>query len=97
MSPINTTEPDPSVIGTVAKPPFARVPDPQKTFQHRAERFRSLAEGHDLKPYLLFLADLCAAQAAIMDGLPEPTPLDPAILARQGTQDAAARPRWLHG
>jgi len=82
MSPINTTEPDPSVIGTVAKPPFARVPDPQKTFQHRAERFRSLAEGHDLKPYLLFLADLCAAQAAIMDGLPEPTPLDPAILAR---------------
>jgi len=82
MSPIETTEPDPSVIGNIPKPPFARLPHPSKIFAARAERFRTLAEGHELEPYLSFLAELCAAQAAIQDGLPEPDPVDPAVLAR---------------
>lgn len=87
MSPVDTTEPDPSAIANIPKPPFVRLPHPSRMFATRAERFRTLAEGHDLKPYLLFLADLCAAQAAIQDGnihgpLPQPEPLDEAVLAR---------------
>ncbi|MGN6461290.1 MAG: formate dehydrogenase accessory protein FdhE, partial [Pseudolabrys sp.] len=82
MSTVDTTEPDPSAIANIPKPPFVRLPNPSRMFAARAERFRTLAEGHDLKPYLLFLADLCAAQAAIQEGLPEPSPLDEAVLAR---------------
>lgn len=72
MSRVGTPEPDPSVIGNIAKPPFARLPDPQTLFAARAARFRMLAEGHDLAAYLRFLADLCDAQSAIQDGLPDP-------------------------
>src|SRR5262245_21008473 len=62
--------PDPTSIGEVAKPPFVRLPDPAALFAQRGERLRVLASGHDLKPYLLFLADLCAVQHRIQDGLP---------------------------
>lgn len=82
MSTVDTTEPDPSAIANIPKPPFVRLPNPSRIFAARAERFRTLAEGHDLKPYLLFLADLCAAQAAIQDGLPQAGPIDEALLAR---------------
>jgi len=82
MSRIESTEPDPSAIGRVPVPPFARLPDPQKLFAARADRFRALAEGHELAPYLQFLADLCEAQAAIQQGLPEPDAIDPEALAR---------------
>src|SRR5262245_42192866 len=61
---------DPIPIGAVAAPPFARLPDPTALFALRGARFRALADGHALRPYLLFLADLCAAQHAIQDGLP---------------------------
>lgn len=58
------------VLGEAAKPPFVRLPDPEHVFVRRAERFRTLAPGHHLKPYLLFLADLCTVQHGILEGLP---------------------------
>lgn len=63
---------DGNVIGELANPVFARLPDPLKLFHDRAERFRFLAERHDLKPYLLFLAGLSDTQNRVQDGLPEP-------------------------
>jgi FdhE protein len=63
---------EPIPIGEVAAPPFARLPDPAVLFAQRAERFRVLAIGHELKPYLEFLAGLAAVQHAIQDGLAVP-------------------------
>jgi FdhE protein len=60
------------VIGEVANPAFVRLPDPLTLFHGRAARFRYLAEGHDLKPYLLFLAGIADAQHRAQDGLPAP-------------------------
>ena len=61
---------DPIPIGEVATPSFARLPEPRSLFAHRGERFRALARDHALKPFLLFLADLCAVQHGIQDALP---------------------------
>jgi FdhE protein len=63
---------DPTAIGEVSTPPFARLPDPKRLFSVRAERLNLLAEGHQLGPYLCFLADLAEVQHAIQDDLPEP-------------------------
>lgn len=82
MSRVDATEPDPSVIGNIPKPPFARLPDPRGLFAARAARFRALAEDHELASYLRFLADLCEAQSSIQEGLPEPDPIDPEQLSR---------------
>jgi FdhE protein len=68
----NPGAPDPSAIGVIPKPPFVRLPDPSDLFLRRARRYRALAEGHDLAPFLLFLAGLAEAQAAAQDGLPPP-------------------------
>src|SRR5262245_16321209 len=62
--------PDPTLIGGVAKPSFARLAETESLFKERAERFRSLAADHDLKPYLLFLADLCDVQHGLQAELP---------------------------
>lgn len=62
---------DPIPIGDIAKPPFARLPDPAAMFARRSERFRSLANGSALRSYLIFLADLCDIQHRLQDGLPE--------------------------
>ncbi|GIK82100.1 MAG: formate dehydrogenase accessory protein FdhE [Pseudorhodoplanes sp.] len=72
MSKAGDIEPDPSVIGNIAKPPFVRLPDSRQLFTDRAQRFRALADGHELASYLLFLADLSQAQADIQSDLPEP-------------------------
>ena len=61
--------PDPSVIGVIPKPPFARLPDPSDLFARRAARYRKLAEGHDLGPFLGFLAGLAEAQHRAGAGL----------------------------
>ena len=63
---------DPTAIGEVSAPPFARLPDPKLLFAGRAQRLNLLAEGHQLGPYLCFLADLTEVQRDIQDGLPEP-------------------------
>jgi FdhE protein len=73
---------DPTPIGDIAAPPFARLPEPESLFARRSERFRALAGGHELKPYLAFLADLCAVQHAIQDGLAAADALPPDAIAR---------------
>ena len=65
---------DPTQIGDVATPVFARLPDPALLFRTRGERFTTLARGHDLKPYLLFLAGLSDAQHRVQEGLPNAEP-----------------------
>jgi FdhE protein len=73
-------EADPSKIGNIPKPPFVRLPDPERLFIDRAARFRQLAAGHNLGPYLAFLADLCELQAAIQADLAEPEMPAPELL-----------------
>lgn len=74
--------PDPGVIGGIDTPPFARLPDPEALFLKRGLRLRAYAERSDLKPFLLFLADLAQAQAAIQPTLPAPALSDGDTLAR---------------
>src|ERR1700681_4226316 len=63
---------DPIPIGEIAAPPFVRLPDPFTLFATRSLRFRTLAEGHQLGPYLLFLAAISECQHRIQKDLPEP-------------------------
>jgi FdhE protein len=63
---------DPIPIGEIAAPPFVRLPDPPTLFATRSLRFRTLAETHQLGPYLLFLAALSECQHRIQKDLPEP-------------------------
>src|SRR5215467_11521633 len=70
MTQVGAPRHDPIPIGDAAAPPFVRLPDPRLVFRQRGERFRALAGDHELKPYLLFLADLSAVQHDIQDGLP---------------------------
>ncbi|RAI35027.1 formate dehydrogenase accessory protein FdhE [Rhodoplanes roseus] len=69
-------------LGTIAVPPFAVAPDPEALFLRRSDRFRALAEGHPLKPYLIFLADLASAQHWIQQDLPAVTPPAAEAVAR---------------
>lgn len=73
---------DMTVIGEIANPPFARLPDPGQLFRDRAERFRFLAERNELRPYLLFLADIADAQSHVQSDLPAPLLPDTATLKR---------------
>jgi FdhE protein len=60
-------------IGEEAKPPFAVLPDASSLFLTRSQRFAAIASaGHDLGPYLSFLATLTFAQHEIVPGLPQP-------------------------
>ena len=70
---------EPVPIGAIAAPPFVRLPDPSNHFRLRAQRFAVLALGHELAPYLRFMAGLTEAQHQTQDGLPglvTPTPAD---------------------
>ena len=60
-------------IGEEAKPPFAVLPDPVSIFLTRSKRFAALAPGHELEPYLQFLAGLTGIQHDVQEGLPAPT------------------------
>ena len=71
MSKIDSLQPDPTAIGEVSDPPFARLPDPSTLFKIRAERFQALAAQHPLAPFLLFLAGLSSCQHALQEGLPD--------------------------
>lgn len=73
---------DPTAIGDVSSPPFARLPDPASLFANRAQRLRGLAETSDLAPYLTFLADLAQAQHGVQSGLPPPVGPDVATVMR---------------
>jgi FdhE protein len=70
MTQVGPTNYDPIPIGEIAKPPFARLPDPLTMFARRAKRLRALTEGHELGAYLTFLADLSDVQHGVQSGLP---------------------------
>lgn len=72
MSNVGDIQPDPSVIGGIAKPPFVQLPDPARMLAKRAGRFRALLQDHQLEAYLRFLADLTDVQLRIQSGLPSP-------------------------
>src|SRR5262245_43229939 len=62
-----------TILGEIAKPPFAVLPDPATLFLGRAKRLAELAPGHQLEPYLRFLAEVARAQhdiASAADLLP---------------------------
>ena len=82
MSNTSPVQPDPSVIGGVAKAPFVRLPDPAIVFARRAARLRVLAGSGELGPYLALLADVAEAQAAILPLLPETPAPSPDVLER---------------
>jgi len=73
---------DPTAIGAVAAPPFARLPNPDSLFAQRAKRFAALAPSSGVRPYLELLSDLAEAQAEVAHGLPPPPAPDDAALAR---------------
>lgn len=79
---MSNIEPDPSLIGNIAKPQFAKLPDPARLFADRAARFRALATGHQLEAYLKLLAGISQAQSDIQQGLGEPNMPDVAVLDR---------------
>jgi FdhE protein len=54
---------------------FAVPPDPVALFARRADRFAARAEGHELAPYLRFMADIARAQAALLPTLPPLSPI----------------------
>ena len=55
--------------------PFVALPDLATLFTRRADRFAAQAEGHELAPYLRFVAGLTQAQAALLPHLPDLTPI----------------------
>jgi FdhE protein len=63
-------------IGEEARPPYAVLPDVSSLFETRARRFEALAPGHELGPYLKFLAAVAHAQNDILQDLPQ-APLPP--------------------
>src|SRR5262249_48342935 len=79
---VGDLKPDPSIIGTIAKPPFVQLPDPARVLAKRAARLRALAAGHRLEDYLRFLADLTDAQLRLLADLPEPDMPSAEMLAR---------------
>eukprot|EP01042_Synura_sphagnicola_P012208 gene12208-15541_t len=54
------------------KPPFLRLPEPRSLFGLRAMRFDALAPGHQLEPYLRFLAALSRAQDRLVGEVDTP-------------------------
>ena len=96
MAKVDAPRHEPIPIGEVTAPPFARLPEPRTMFARRAERFRALANGHELKPYLVFLAELSAVQHSIQDGLaaPELPAADAIALARQHAMPPLDRSRF---
>ena len=82
MADPRTLDADPTAIGGVVTPPFARLPDPAALFAKRSLRLRAYADHSDLGPFLLFLAGLADAQAGIQPALPALAAPDPEVLAR---------------
>lgn len=82
MKEVGAPRHDPVPIGEAATPPFVILPQPARLFARRAERLAALAPGHDLQPYLYFLAGICEAQHRVLDGLPEPEGPSAALIKR---------------
>lgn len=56
--------------------PFIYIPQRNGIFYDRAGRLRTLAQGHSMKDFLLFMASICEAQQAALNVFPE-VPLPP--------------------
>lgn len=82
MSDVGSPQFPPVEIGRESRPPRVVLPDPARLYAGRAARFRALAPGHQLEPYLTFLAGLTEAQAAVAADLPAPELPDPEARAR---------------
>src|SRR5262249_49741332 len=82
MTQVGAPRHDPIPIGEVAAPPFARLPDPGALFARRSARLRALADGHELKPYLLSWPALGSVQQAIQADLPAVVPPAAEVIAR---------------
>jgi FdhE protein len=97
MSKAGAPRHDPIPIGEIAAPPFVRLPDPLTLFATRSLRFRTLAESHQLGPYLLFLAAISECQHRIQKDLPEPDlPADDArARAREHAMPPLDRTRFM--
>ncbi|HEX4585505.1 MAG TPA: formate dehydrogenase accessory protein FdhE [Burkholderiaceae bacterium] len=50
--------------------PLLRLPEATREFAQREARLRSLAEGHPMRDYLLFVATIAAAQQQAIEALP---------------------------
>src|SRR5580658_10279189 len=87
---------NPIPIGEIAAPPFVRLPDPLTLFATRSLRLRTLAEGHQLGPYLLFLAAIRECQHRIQKDLPGPDlpPGDARARAREHAMPPLDRTRF---
>jgi FdhE protein len=68
--PPGATPLEPMNIGEIANPPFAMMPRPETVFKARSDRFRDLAPGHTLAPFLEFLAILTLAQHIAVEATP---------------------------
>jgi FdhE protein len=90
MSKAGDIRPDPTMIGNIAEPPFVRLPDASSVFAMRAQRFATLAIGHELGPYLNFLAALSRVQHHVQARLPEPAM--PSAAARARSREAGMPP-----
>lgn len=62
-----------TILGEVAKPSFAVLPDPSVLFLNRSKRFAALAPSHELGSYLTFLAKVAQAQHDVGQDSPYPT------------------------
>ena len=82
MSRKSAVVPDPTAIGNISSPPFARLPDPASLFSVRSARLRQLAAASNLAPYMNFLAELAQAQHDIQSDLPLPESPDAETIGR---------------
>ncbi len=77
MTQIGPSNFDPIPIGEVAKPPFARLPDPLTMFARRAIALAALAQDHRLETYRLLVQagpeGMPAGEVAAVLGLPPNT------------------------
>lgn len=60
------------MTGEIANPPFAVLPDPGTVFKVRTDRLLALAGGHQIEPYLRFLARLTDAQHDAQSRIAQP-------------------------
>jgi FdhE protein len=88
-----TDVPEAVGIAESDKPPFVRPPEPETMFGARAARFRALAPGHQLEPYLLFIAALSQVQAEVAAALPPPRLPSPAEMRVRATNGMPVLPR----
>jgi FdhE protein len=97
MSKAGEIRPDPTMIGNVVEPPFARLPDPATLFKTRAERFVTLVDGHKLGPYLRFLGGLSDCQHRVQEDLAEPEmpAADAVARAREHTMPPLDRSHFI--